>query len=559
MWRGLVGYRAAIRLGDIGTSRIATLAAGEVRISGTVLPAEVTLVSPLQSARCVWYRSRVSSGRDDDERSEERGVGFRVRDASGTIRVFPRDAVVEAPDAFSARAGLFGEDPPGLRLRSGGLFGPGDDTDRDAAIAALLTVHRPEPVSPLLRGRGHAGGAGPGGFDAERDRARYREARLEPGDVVTVVGTAQPFGHLADPGGADRLDRVADPMVGLDDPVVAATIAEARAAGLLVPPEEAWERRDPRLRDRAAGAPPELDPAARPLPLASLEQRAETARTSTSSRTSSSSPPRPTIRSSSRRGRRPSLGHGRWIVSSSGSGARRLRSRRRSSSRSGSRRSSAREAPFDWRNTAPIGDDGRTVTRPGSPCMSPIALAALFAGALVALLAAWLAIVTYNAVVALRERADKAWANVDVALKQRHDTLPNLVRAVRGVMAFERSVLEDVARLRSAYSDRDPIPRQAATSVATSAAVGRLLAVVERYPELRAAANVQSLQAEVARLESLIADRRELYNDAVYRYNTRIQQLPAALLVPLAGWQEREFFEADEGSTATPDLELSAT
>ena len=188
--------------------------------------------------------------------------------------------------------------------------------------------------------------------------------------------------------------------------------------------------------------------------------------------------------------------------------------------------------------------------------MSLLGAAALFAIAIVLVIVGFLGITTYNAIVALRNRIPKAWANVEVALKQRHDELPNLVEAVRDVMRFEQDVLAEVTERRAAYSDRDPIPRQAATSDATSAAVRHLFAVVERYPEIRSAANVAALQAEIARLEDLIADRRELYNDQVYRYNTRIAQLPANLLAGVFGWRPEPFFAVDGDERERPTVDL---
>jgi LemA protein len=188
--------------------------------------------------------------------------------------------------------------------------------------------------------------------------------------------------------------------------------------------------------------------------------------------------------------------------------------------------------------------------------MNPATLAALFAVVLTLLIIAFLALATYNAIVDLRLRIDKAWSNIDVALKQRFDQLPNLVEAVRGVMAWEQKVLTDVAAARAAYSPSAPIPDQAATSAATSSAVRSLFAVVERYPEVRSAANVLDLQAEIERLEAMIADRRELYNDQVYRYNTRIAQVPAVLLAGLFGWRARPFFEASEADRRRPDADL---
>jgi LemA protein len=182
--------------------------------------------------------------------------------------------------------------------------------------------------------------------------------------------------------------------------------------------------------------------------------------------------------------------------------------------------------------------------------------AALFAIVLVVGITGFLVVATYNDVVALRNRTSKAWANIDVALKQRHDVLPNLVEAVKDLMAFERGVLVEVTQRRAAYAESDPIPRQAATSQATTAAVRQLLAVVERYPEITSAANVAELQAEVSRLEDVIADRRELYNDQVYRYNTRIHQVPASLLAGLFGWRVVPFFSADGDVHVRPEVNL---
>ena len=191
--------------------------------------------------------------------------------------------------------------------------------------------------------------------------------------------------------------------------------------------------------------------------------------------------------------------------------------------------------------------------------MSPPELAAGFAVAVLVGVVGFIVLSSYNAVVALRQRIDKAWANIDVVLKQRYDQLPNLVAAVRGLMEYERDVLTRVTEARAAYSPTAPIHDKAATSEATSAAVRSLFAVVERYPDVKAGSNVQDLQDEIERLEGMIADRRELYNDQVYRYNTRITQVPGVLLAPLFGWCVREFFAVDPAETARPDTDLRPT
>jgi LemA protein len=189
---------------------------------------------------------------------------------------------------------------------------------------------------------------------------------------------------------------------------------------------------------------------------------------------------------------------------------------------------------------------------------APEAAAAFAVGLLVAI-CAYIALMSYNAVVALRQRIDKAWSNIDVVLKQRHDQLPNLVSAVRGLMEFERDVLTRVTEARARYAPSAPIHDQAVASEATTAAVRSLFAVVERYPDIKSAATVADLQDEIERLEAMIADRRELYNDQVYRYNTRIAQVPGVLLAPLFGWRPREFFAAEPPELARPDVGIPAT
>lgn len=191
--------------------------------------------------------------------------------------------------------------------------------------------------------------------------------------------------------------------------------------------------------------------------------------------------------------------------------------------------------------------------------MTPASLAAAFAVGLVVAIIAFLVVTSYNAVIDLRQRIDKAWANIDVVLKQRHDQLPALVSAVRGLLAFEQDTLTEVARARAAYSPTEPIPDQAAHAEATSRAVRSLFAVVESYPEVRSDANVLDLQNEIERLEGMIADRRELYNDQVYRYNARISTWPTLMLTPVFGWRPREFFAAKPEETARPATGLSTT
>src|SRR4051812_7964296 len=237
--RGFGGYRAAGRIGGIGASRIASIAMGEVLVVGVAEPIELTLVSPLQSAPCVYYRARVAGsgdGENGDVFHEERAVGFRIRDDSGAVRVFPARARFDVPDRYDEQAGAWGSSPAGLLPRTGSAFGPG--VDRESQVAALLAVHDPRrdpwfhslPLTTVL-----GGGTT---LSAGNRELHYSEARIDAGDIVTVVGRALPFGDLADPAAANLLDGSA---VAADDPEVAADLAAARAAGALEgSPQEAW-------------------------------------------------------------------------------------------------------------------------------------------------------------------------------------------------------------------------------------------------------------------------------------------------------------------------------
>lgn len=224
LWRGFGARLTATRIADTGTSSIASMAAGEVRLSGAIEPAEVTLVSLLQSTTCVYYHSRIDTASDsaaDGDLDEERAVGFVLRDGTGSVRIFPRGARWDAPLAFEDRQGGYGDGPAGLSLRTGSAVGPAE-LDRETAIARLLAVRAPAITRPT----------------GARGRVHYREWRLEPGDIITVVGRAMPFAMLNDPSEAD-VDAPA--AVGADDPEVLASIAEARAAGtLLDDPQAAW-------------------------------------------------------------------------------------------------------------------------------------------------------------------------------------------------------------------------------------------------------------------------------------------------------------------------------
>ena len=239
--KGMAGQRRAARIGDTATSTISAIAVGEVRVSGVVEPAEISLTSPLQSRTCVYYRARIEETEGRSERSilkEERAVGFRVRDASGEVRVFPRGAQWLVPDAFKESTGIMGDEPLGLQLRTGSAVQSGV-VDHDTEIARLLTVQAPSETSTALTQVASGGLLGGFGIGGRRD---YREARIELGQVVTIVGIALPFDQLPDPTGADAMSADGlDASGGIADAEIAADLAAAREAGTLeADPREAW-------------------------------------------------------------------------------------------------------------------------------------------------------------------------------------------------------------------------------------------------------------------------------------------------------------------------------
>jgi hypothetical protein len=276
--RGFTGYREAARISGTSPSRIISIAVGEVLVSGVVEPAELTLVSPLQSTPCVFYRARIDESGDDDASTafrEEAAVGFRVRDESGELRVFPRAARFDVPARFEERTGALGETPAGLRIRSGPTYGPGED--REAQIAALLTVR---PAGSGLPGDdgGRWQGFASAHLGGSRRARSYTEARIEPGDVVTVLGRAMPFDQLDDPTSAD-VHNAGSSLA--DDPEIAADLAGARAAGMLASDaEEAWG--NAAIPGFGIGRPvrePELDEGATDPPLATADDAARYRRT----------------------------------------------------------------------------------------------------------------------------------------------------------------------------------------------------------------------------------------------------------------------------------------
>ena len=166
------------------------------------------------------------------------------------------------------------------------------------------------------------------------------------------------------------------------------------------------------------------------------------------------------------------------------------------------------------------------------------------------------AAVGYNRLVRLRNEADTGWANIDVQLQRRADLIPNLVEAVRGYAAHERAVFEEVTRARAALQQAGSPGAAGEANDILSAALGRLFAVAEAYPELRASENFLRLQEDLTDTEDKISAARRYYNSTVMHYNTGIQSIPWVLVARPLGFREKEFFSA-EGDTRVPQVSLT--
>jgi LemA protein len=163
----------------------------------------------------------------------------------------------------------------------------------------------------------------------------------------------------------------------------------------------------------------------------------------------------------------------------------------------------------------------------------------------------------YNSLVGLRNEVDNSWRQIDVQLKRRHDLIPNLVEAVKGYMQYERDTLERVIAARAkAMGATDQASRIAAENE-LSAGIGRLMALMENYPQLRADENVLKLQEELTTTENQIAYSRQAYNDAVMQLNTRIQAFPTNMIAQNFGFHSAQYFQAAPGDEAVPKVDLS--
>jgi len=182
----------------------------------------------------------------------------------------------------------------------------------------------------------------------------------------------------------------------------------------------------------------------------------------------------------------------------------------------------------------------------------------IIVAAAVVLLLGLVGVLLYNRLVRLRNRAENAWAQVEVQLKRRRDLIPNLVQAVKGYAAHERATFDSVTEARTSAQRAATIEQQAAAESGLTAALGRLFAVAEAYPQLRATENFQQLQSELEETEDKIAVARQLYNDAVLSYDNARETVPTSIVAGMLGFEPRPYFEIDERSRALPQADFSA-
>lgn len=167
-----------------------------------------------------------------------------------------------------------------------------------------------------------------------------------------------------------------------------------------------------------------------------------------------------------------------------------------------------------------------------------------------------LVVFIYNRLVQARNRVDNAWGQVEVQLKRRYDLVPNLVETVKGYASHERETLEEVVQARNAAQEASGPAEQAEAENVLTAAIRRLFALAEAYPDLKAAPNFADLQTQLSDTENRIAVSRQIYNDSVLTYNNSVQTVPTNLVAGLTGFSTRPFFEAGDEAESPPQVQF---
>ena len=166
-------------------------------------------------------------------------------------------------------------------------------------------------------------------------------------------------------------------------------------------------------------------------------------------------------------------------------------------------------------------------------------------------------IATFNGLIRLQQRADEGFSDIDVQLKRRHDLIPNLVETVKGYAAHERGTFEAVTNARTAAQQAQGVAQQAEAENMLTAAIGRLFAVAEAYPQLRATENFQQLQAQLSDVEQNIAVSRQVYNDTVLSYDNALETVPTNVIAGIFHFNPREYFQTEDATRAAPQVSFT--
>ena len=162
----------------------------------------------------------------------------------------------------------------------------------------------------------------------------------------------------------------------------------------------------------------------------------------------------------------------------------------------------------------------------------------------------------YNGLISLRNQLERAWSNIDVILKQRYDEIPQLIQVIEQYAGYEAGLLEKLAEARRHYGEASSVSDKIKASQEMSFALKGVIAIGEAYPELKTNQNFIQLQSRVSQLEGTIADRRELYNEAVTNFNTRIDQFPDVFVANLLNYKRQEFFKVEDAEKVAPSLKM---
>lgn len=164
---------------------------------------------------------------------------------------------------------------------------------------------------------------------------------------------------------------------------------------------------------------------------------------------------------------------------------------------------------------------------------------------------------TYNGMISKEADVDAQWANVESKLQRRYDLVPNLVNSVEGSMKQEKEVFGDISEARSKMAGASTVKETAAASNEMETALSRLLVVMENYPELKSNENVKTLMTQLESTENRISVERDRYNKAVKNYNVSIRKFPKSLIANMTGFEQKDYFEAQEGAEKAPEVNFN--